>query len=237
MSTPDAAFDLARAMVDIGTAAGRAVVAVVTSMDQPLGYAIGNALEVEEAVQTLRGGGPEDLRELCLVLGSQLVRLARGTADDRGARSELDALLRSGAALAKFRDLVTAQGGDGTVADSPALVLPKAAHSAAVTAPLAGYIARIDAMLLGEAARVLGAGRQKKDDHIDPAAGICLVLKAGENISAGQPWASVYAPDPVRLKAGVEMLRGSITITPDKPETPPLIYGFVDRDGRETRLY
>ncbi|MDB5076040.1 MAG: pyrimidine-nucleoside phosphorylase, partial [Chloroflexi bacterium] len=147
MSAPDDAFALARAMVEIGAAAGRAVEAVVTSMDQPLGLTVGNALEVEEAVETLRGKGPADLRELCLVIGSRLLLLARNSSDMNGARDDLVGLLDSGAALEKFRQFVVAQGGDGRVADSPRSVLPQSSLSSDVTVPTSGYIESNDALM------------------------------------------------------------------------------------------
>jgi pyrimidine-nucleoside phosphorylase len=235
MQTTDKAFELARAMIEIGTSAGRAVVAVVSNMNQPLGRAVGNALEVEEAIQILRGDGPDDLRELCLVLGSQLLQLAENEVNEERARRHLVDVLDSGAALTRFRDLVVAQGGDGRVVDAPESVLPRAVCTDAVTSPGSGYIQGIDALRVGEAARVLGAGRLMKDDIIDPAAGVRLSLKVGDAVSAGQEWASIYAPDAARLAEGSQVLSGAITVSIEKPAHIPLVFGLVDRYGRETR--
>jgi pyrimidine-nucleoside phosphorylase len=236
MSSPGDAFALARSMVEIGRAAGRAVEAVVTSMDQPLGLAIGNALEVEEAVESLRGGGPADLRELCLVLGTRLLLLARKSSDIRGAREELIQLLDNGAALEKFRQFVLAQGGDGSVADTPRRSLPQAALSSDVLVPESGFISGIDALTVGEAARSLGAGRQRKGDPIDAAAGVCLLHKVGASVTAGTPWATVYASDRDKLNMGRRLMQSALVTSSVEPKQIPLIYGTVDRQGNEARL-
>jgi pyrimidine-nucleoside phosphorylase len=235
MAKPADAFALARAMVDIGLDAGRDVEAIVTSMDQPLGSTVGNALEVEEAVDTLRGGGPADLRELCLVLGTRLLRLARGDVDAAAARAELDRVLDSGAALEKFQQFVVAQGGDGRVAESPRSVLPQPTLTRDVIAPMNGYIAAMDALTVGEAARASGAGRQRKGEPIDPAAGIRLLSKVGSEVTAGMPWACVYSSDGSRLDAGQRLMESALTISENAPDAIPLIYGSVDRDTLTAR--
>jgi thymidine phosphorylase len=205
-------------------------------MDQPLGLTVGNALEVEEAVATLRGEGPADLRELCLIIGSRLLLLAHNSSDMRGAREELVRLLDSGAALEKFRQFVIAQGGDGRVADSPRTVLPQSSFSSDVIIPTSGYIASIDALTVGEAARSLGAGRQRKGDPIDAAAGIRLLYKVGARVTAGMPWARVYSNDQAKLDAGRQLMESALVSSATEPKQIPLIYGAVDRQGNESRL-
>ncbi|MGH2411422.1 MAG: thymidine phosphorylase, partial [Chloroflexota bacterium] len=155
MTRPDDAFALARAMVAIGTAAGRSVQALVTGMEQPLGMAVGNALEVQEAIATLRGEGPEDLRELCLALGSRLL-VAAGGGSVEAAEAKLRGLLAGGAALERFRAFVSAQGGDPSVADDPDGVLPQPRAAETLVAPRSGFVQAIDALKVGDAARALG---------------------------------------------------------------------------------
>ena len=237
MSTPDRAFSLAHALVDIGSAAGRAVEAAITGMDQPLGFAVGNALEVQEAIETLQGHGPADLRELCLLLATQLSALARELTDTEGVREEMAQLLSNGKALESFRALIAAQGGDPRVADDPATVLPSAPISRNVLAATSGYVSEIDVMMVGEAARSLGAGRLRKGDSIDYAAGILVHAKVGMRVEAGTAWATAYASDIGRLDAGARQLESALSLGEAKPPEPPLVYGTVDRYSYETRFY
>jgi pyrimidine-nucleoside phosphorylase len=234
MSRPDDAFALARAMTAIGSAAGRSVQALVTDMSQPLGLAVGNALEVAEAVDTLRGEGPGDLRDLCLALGGKLLASCMGSTEE-DAKARLSGLLADGSALERFRDFVVAQGGDPAAADRPGDILPSAAVSDVLTAADSGYIAAIDALAVGDAARALGAGRLKKTDLIDPGAGLILNHKAGDLVAAGDPWVSLFGADEARLHAGKALLTEAIKIVPAPVVPPPLIYGGVDIQGRETR--
>jgi pyrimidine-nucleoside phosphorylase len=236
MARPDDAFALARAMVAIGSAAGRSAQALVTDMSQPLGLAVGNALEVSEAVETLRGGGPRDLRDLCLALGGALVAACEsGTEDEAGAR--LSGLLDNGTALERFRAFVAAQGGDPSVADRPKDVLPSAPKSEVLTVAESGYIGAIDALAVGDAARALGAGRLKKSDAIDPAAGLVLASKVGTRVAHGDTWVTLYGADDSRLSAGKAILMEAIKIVPTPIDAPPLIYGAVDTRGRESRKF
>ncbi len=237
MSTPDQAFALAHALVGIGTAAGRAVKALITSMDQPLGLAIGNALEVREAVDTLQGNGPADLRDLCLLLATHLTALARGSSDIDAIRQELEQLLDGGQALERFRLMVAAQGGDPRVAVDPGAVLRTARASHDVLTPSRGFVRFIDAKVVGEAARALGAGRQRKDETIDHAAGIVLRAKVGAHVEAGAPWARAYAADDEHLEAGVRLLERALVTSADMPSEIPLVHGIVDRDLGETRYH
>lgn len=234
MSRLDDAFTLARAMVAIGAAAGRSVQALVTDMEQPLGLAIGNALEVKEAIATLKGEGPDDLRDLCLALGSRLLAVAANQ-PVLEAEATLRRVLEDGSALERFRRFVAAQGGDPAVADRPDDVLPYAQNWLALSAPRAGYIGAINARDLGDAARALRAGRLRKDDRIDPAAGIVLHAKVGARLNAGEPWATMFAESAERLAEGGALLRQAITLVADPYQPPPLIYGVVDPAGHETR--
>ncbi|HLA24766.1 MAG TPA: pyrimidine-nucleoside phosphorylase, partial [bacterium] len=188
MKTLEAARELARTMVDIGAEVGRRAVAVISDMAQPLGLAVGNALEVREAIETLRGAGPEDLRELCLTLGSHMLVLAEVASTPEAARARLAEALERGEALRKFGEMVRAQGGDGSVVEEPDR-LPTAPVVEAVVSPAAGFVAAIDAEALGVAAMTLGAGRATKDDTIDPAVGIVLRKKVGDAVRRGEPLA------------------------------------------------
>lgn len=184
MTTPAAARALAEALVSVGTANDRQVVAYVTEMDQPLGQAVGNALEVREAIQTLRGWGPSDLTELALTLAAEMIVLA-GLAPNRHlARRVAAQAVASGAALEKLRALVIAQGGDSRVVDAPEL-LPTAPVVAAVTSQVAGWVSEIDAGLVGSTMIALGAGRATKADAVDHAVGAVFERKVGTPVRPG----------------------------------------------------
>jgi len=192
MTGREEAFRLARAMTAIGRGAGLEVVALVTAMDQPLGCAVGavgNALEVGEAIGCLRGQGPRDLEELCLALGSHMLALAGVVSGAAEGRERLEAVLASGEALEKFRRMVEAQGGDGRVVDRPEELLPQAPATARARAPRRGWVAAIDALAVGRETMRLGAGRQRKEDAIDPAVGVVLEAKVGDFVEKGAPLA------------------------------------------------
>ena len=192
MKSLEEARALARAMVSIGNRLGRRTTAVISDMNQPLGYAVGNALEVREAIETLQGRGPKDLEELCLVLGGQMVVLS-GKADSTGEAEEmLKNALRSGQALDKFREWIASQGGDPAVADDPDR-LPRAAYQIEVPARDAGVVAEIVADEIGLAAMMLGAGRATKDSEIDLAVGLTLHKKIGDPVEKGEPLATIHA--------------------------------------------
>jgi len=234
MSRPDDAFALARAMVAIGTAAGRSVQALVTGMEEPLGLAVGNAVEVKEAIATLKGQGPEDLRDLCLELGSRLLAAAAGGPVD-AAMVKLRQLLDAGEGLERFRAFVAAQGGDPSVVDDPDGVLPRAREQATLVAAQSGFVKAVDALKVGDAARALGAGRLTKSDQIDYAAGILLKVKVGARVQAGDPWARIFAPDARHLAAGRALLEEALKIKDDPVQAPALLYGAVDSSGMESR--
>ncbi|MCL6452142.1 MAG: pyrimidine-nucleoside phosphorylase [Alicyclobacillus sp.] len=192
MKDLDDARTLARTMVEIGRRAGRKTVALLTSMEEPLGRAVGNALEVREAIQTLRGEGPEDLTELCLALGAEMAVLAGAAHSPEEARRTLLAVIENGQALAKLKAFIAAQGGDSRVVDDLSL-LPKAPVVATWTAPRAGFVAALHAEEIGRVAMRLGAGRAKHDDVIDPAVGLVLLRKVGQTVQAGEAVVEVHA--------------------------------------------
>ncbi|MBL6008866.1 pyrimidine-nucleoside phosphorylase [Bacillus halotolerans] len=192
MKTEEDAAELAKAMVRIGNKVGRQTMAVISDMSQPLGFAIGNALEVKEAIDTLRGEGPEDLHELVLTLGSQMVVLAKkaGTLDE--ARAKLEEVMKNGKAFEKFKDFLKNQGGDSSIVDDPSK-LPQAAYHIDVPAKEAGVVSEIVADEIGVAAMLLGAGRATKEDEIDLAVGIMLRKKVGDKVEKGEPLVTLYA--------------------------------------------
>jgi pyrimidine-nucleoside phosphorylase len=222
MKSPQRAAELARAMVEIGRLAGRRTSALVTDMDQPLGRAVGNALEVKEALATLRGEGPEDLLALCLELGSELLVLAGLAGSDAEARERLLRTVADGSALDRFRRMVVAQGGDGAMVDDPER-LPAAPVREAVRARRSGYIVGIDAEAVGRAAMVLGAGRVRKGDLIDHATGIMLGVRIGDKVMAGDELAVLHARLPLAAVATEDAVMESFCIGDAPPPRRPLV--------------
>ncbi|AOY05505.1 pyrimidine-nucleoside phosphorylase [Bacillus subtilis] len=192
MKTEEDAAELAKAMVRIGNNVGRQTMAVISDMSQPLGFAIGNALEVKEAIDTLKGEGPEDLHELVLTLGSQMVVLAKKADTLDEARAKLEEVMKNGKALEKFKDFLKNQGGDSSIVDDPSK-LPQAAYQIDVPANEAGVVSEIVADEIGVAAMLLGAGRATKEDEIDLAVGIMLRKKVGDKVEKGEPLVTLYA--------------------------------------------
>ena len=223
MKTPEQGEELARAMVEIGRHAGRNVRAVLTDMDAPLGRLAGNSLEVQEALATLRGEGPDDLHELCVLLAEEALTAA-GFPEDARARAE--ATLQGGAALAKFRAFVVAQGGDPAYVDDPAR-LDVAPGRAEVSAEAGGYLSAVDALGVGRAVLVLGGGRERKGDAIDHGVGVELLVKPGEAVTAGQPLLRVYHRGGRGLERALELLRAGVSIGSERPVVPPLILGRI----------
>lgn len=202
MKTLEGARNLSRAMVDLGSAAGLAVVAVITSMDQPLGMAIGNIVEVQEAVATLRGGGSSDLLDLCVILGAEVMVVSGAASTITEARTRLEATISSGDAHRCLRDLVASLGGSPDAIDHPE-TLPSAPWQTPVVATQDGVVARIDALAIGEVAMRLGAGRATKGAFIDPAVGIVLAVRAGDRVKAGQSLGVVHSREPLGSGAGL----------------------------------
>ena len=203
MQTLEDARQLASLMVAIGELAGRRVVALLSDMNQPLGCAVGNALEVQEAIETLHGGGPQDFREHCLTFSAYMLTLGGIVSDLTPGRALAVQALDEGSAFQKFRSLVSAQGGDVSYVDDPDK-LPKAQVVEMVKAPRSGYLVQINARIVGEAAVTLGAGRTRKGDPIDHAVGIVIHHKVGDFVEKGQPLFTIHANDPARRLSHVE---------------------------------
>ena len=225
MKTTDDAEDLSRKMVDIGKAAGRNMAAVISDMDTPLGRNIGNALEIKEAIDTLKGNGPDDLKEVCLTLATNIITLSLGI-DEATARSQAEDALESGKAYEKFREFISAQGGNIDVIDNTEL-LPKAEIVYDVLAKNSGYITNMQAEAIGSASVVLGAGREKKDDIIDYSAGIILCKKTGDKVTKGEKIAEFHLSDKSRLPQAKKMFLSAVTIGDTAPEKQKLIYKVI----------
>lgn len=231
MKTLPDALELARQMVAIGTAHGRKVAALITDMDKPLGHNIGNALEVAESMAVLQGKGPADLTEVCLQLAANMLVLA-GKGDLRACRAMAEGSIRDGSAFIKCCQMFEAQGGDSAVLKDAAR-FTAAKYSYELLAKADGYIAKNDVERIGNASVLLGAGRIKKEDNIDFAAGIIIHKKLGDYVTAGQRLCTFYADDPALFAAAEEMYRGGLVLSAEKPPLPPLIYARVTAEGTE----
>lgn len=232
MKSLEASIALAEAMVAIGTEVGRETIAVITNMDEPLGPSIGNALEVAEAIETLRGRGPKELTALCVELAAQMVRAGGQAATEAEAREKVTALLHGGAGLAKLKELIAAQGGDARVVDEPER-LPAAARRVPVPAPRDGYVAAIDAEALGVTAMLLGAGRATKEAAIDLAVGLKLTKRVGDAVAAGEALAELHmnSSDPAATERMVRRAAEAFRLQPEPAEPLKLIYAVVTKDG------
>lgn len=226
MKTHEEAEALAKAMVQIGNRAQRKTMALISDMNQPLGFAIGNALEVKEAIETLKGQGPKDLTELCLTLGSYMVLLGEKAQDIEEARKMLEQFMDDGSALNKFKTFLASQGGDSSVVENPEK-LPQAEYQIPLLSKEEGYVSSMNAEEIGRSAMLLGAGRSEKDAPIDLAAGIVLRKKIGDPVAKGEPLAILHTNKEEVVEEIKEKLRESIQISPDRPEPPPLIYGVI----------
>ena len=224
MKTLEGSKDLAHAMVSIGNNVGRRTMAVISDMSQPLGAAIGNALEVQEAIDTLKGQGPKDLEDLCLALGSQMVFLAGKASSLEDAEAKLREVIANGKALDKFRDFLANQGGDASVVDHPER-LPQAAYKIEVPAPRGGVVSEIIADEIGVAAMWLGAGRATKESEIDLAVGLMLNKKVGEAVEAGESLVTIHANSEDVANVTKKIL-AAISIA-DSAKAPTLIYGTI----------
>lgn len=217
---------LARTMVDLGEAMQRKTIAVLTQMNQPLGLSVGNALEVREAIAVLQNEGPDDLRELCLTLGSFMLYLGQKAECLESARELLKKALATGLACQKFADFLEAQGGNKEVINNPDL-LPRAEFQELVLAEKDGFVGELNAYEIGRAAMLLGAGREKKDDLIDPAAGIVLHKKLGEPVKKGEALAELHTNDCSALAAAQKIVKANYILGAEKPGALPLIYEMI----------
>jgi len=222
MKTLPEARRLARAMVAIGRAMRRPTVALLTGMNRPLGRAVGNALEVIESIECLRGRGPADLMEVTLALTEKMVLLARLEKTPKAARARLQRALASGAALEKFRETIRAQGGDPRVIDDTAR-LPQARRIIEIRAGSAGYVRDVDAMPIAQAALRLGVGRERVDTRVDPAVGLSALAQVGERLAKGDLLCRLHVNDERHLDEATALARGAFTIGKAKPRLSPLI--------------
>jgi pyrimidine-nucleoside phosphorylase len=226
MKSREDARKLAVSIVANGRANGLKTEALITSMDAPLGRAVGNALEVRECLDTLRGNGPKDLEDLSVELAARMVRLGGLAADDAAATEQVRAALTSGRGLEKFRQMVERQGGDPRVVDDPAR-LPAAPHREMVTADRSGFLVTLDAEAVGRAAMALGAGRNKVEDAVDPAVGAVVKATVGRRIKAGDPLVELHYRDAASLPAARALLKSGVVIGDEEPTVRSLILEVV----------
>ncbi|GED29505.1 pyrimidine-nucleoside phosphorylase [Brevibacillus centrosporus] len=226
MKSIEEAEVLAKAMVDIGTQVGRKTVAVISDMNQPLGFAVGNALEVKEGIDTLAGKGPRDLTELALAIGSRMLVLGGLVEDEQSGRAKLEEIMASGKAVEKLAQMVEAQGGDKSDVYETSR-LPKAAIIHELVASDDGYVAQIDAEAVGHASVVLGAGRLTKEMAIDLAVGMVLHKKRGDQVKAGDILMTIHANKEELLASALQELEGAIVISTKPPVDQPLIYKII----------
>ena len=217
---------LAKEMVSIGTMAGKKTVAVITDMDQPLGRAVGNSLEVREAIDTLRGEGPADFKEVVFALGSQMLMLAGRAADEKEARALMEGVIEDGSALDKFAQFVRAQGGDAAPVYDTSL-LPVAGKTLEVTAKERGYVHRILAEDIGIACMTLGGGRETKESAIDLSVGIILEKKNGDAVSDGEVLATIYGNDDAKMQAAYEKIAHAYEIAKEPAAFVPVVREYI----------
>ncbi len=228
MKSRDRARELAQTMVGIGQAYEVKTVALLTAMDAPLGNEVGNANEIIESIAVLRGQGPEDLVEVTMALGIEMLSVAGIEAQPEKARAMLEATRTSGKALEVFASVIEAQGGDPRVTEDPGSVLPRAPHHSEVSAGRDGYLRGLDALKVGVAAMRLGAGRERKEDTVDPAVGITVLVKPGQAVEASQPVLRLAYRHPARLDEALAVLDGAIDIGDEESESMPLILERVE---------
>jgi pyrimidine-nucleoside phosphorylase len=226
METEQEAQALASLMVGIGKEMGRRVCAVISDMNQPLGNAVGNAVELREALDTLRGRGPTDFRRHCLTIANQMLFLAGKDEEEAGSKAQLERLLREGQALAKFREWIAAQGGDLNHVDDPSR-LPTAKILREVPAPRSGYVANLNARDVGLTTMLLGGGRAKKGDQIDHAVGVVLQAKIGDRLEEGQPLLTIHADDEAKLAGARQRLLAAYEWSDEPVSPPPLLHQIV----------
>ena len=230
MKTLDDSFALAKEMVEIGSAMNRETIGIISDMDEPLGSAVGNALEVIEAIEALKGRGPKDFMTLCETLGSYMLVSAKVASDYEDGVKRIREALESGAALEKFKEFVANQGGNPMVAEDYSL-LPKASHIVEIKSDKTGYIEKIEAETVGVSAMILGAGRETKEDKLDLSAGIILKKKVGDFVNEGDTLAEMHFTRENKLEEATRRFKNAYIISEEKPELKKLIYGVVTKDG------
>jgi pyrimidine-nucleoside phosphorylase len=226
-------IQLAQAMIELGAEHACPVVALVTAMDRPLGYACGNALEVAEAIDVLKGGGPPDLIEVTFALGAEMLVLATLASTREGARAMMDAAIRSGKALRKFEEIISAQGGDAGVV-SDALLLPQALHRAEFKGNREGVVQSVDPRGIGYGVIALGGGRRNMEEAVDPSVGFVITAKPQDRVARGQTLATIYARTKKDLETGRSVLEKAIVIGDSAPPPLPLVSHRITAGGVET---
>ena len=224
------AIYLAELMVETGKRMGKRVVALITDMEQPLGRKVGNALEVEECLEVLGGGGPEDLRELCLELSAWMFALGGKSSSVADGRKLAAEMITSGRARDKFREIIRLQGGDAGVVNDPS-VLPQAKNKAVAVTQKDGYVTGIRCEQVGVASMLLGGGRERKEDSIDPAVGVVLEKKAGDRVQPGSVLCTIHYNSDARFHEALAMLADSFIIGPKAPAARPLVRKIIGADG------
>ena len=233
MRSNEEAFELARLMVKIGSLMGRKVAALITDMNQPLGMAVGNALEVKEAIELLSGKiNPSDpLYEVCMLLGVQLLKMAGLADSDSDARSSLRAAIDSGEGLRRLQRMIELQGGDASYVSLDKIdELLNVKKKIDIRSTKEGYISAIQAEKIGTAAQMLGAGRETKADTIDPSVGLVMKVRCGDHIGFDEPLATFYVNDETRLEEAMKLFREAIVISDQKPERVPMVYAVITED-------
>lgn len=230
MKTLDDSFELAKEMVDIGNGMNRETIGMITDMDEPLGFAVGNSLEVIEAIETLKGRGPKDFVHLCETLGAYMLVLSKVADNFDEGMDKIREAIKSGEALEKLRVFIENQGGDKRVVDDYSL-LPQAKVKVSIKAEKSGYISKIEAEEVGMAAMILGAGRETKEDVLDLAAGIVLEKKVGDYVDKGDILANMYLNKEDKFESAKERFINAYSIVDKKIEPRKLIYGVVTKDG------
>ena len=226
------ALELARTMIGLGEANGVRTVALLTAMDRPLGHACGNALEVEECLLALRGEGPADLMAVTYALAVEMLLAARVESDPSAARARLEATITSGDALQKLAEIIEAQGGNPAVAEDPAL-LPQAPASAVFTASRSGVVTAVLPRPVGHGVILMGGGRTRVEDAVDPAVGFVITARPGDRVEASQPLATIYARDDAGLAAGASALAEAIRLDEEAPTPLPLVSHRVTSTGTQ----
>lgn len=230
MKTLDDSFALAKEMVEIGTAMNRETIAIISDMDEPLGSAVGNSLEVIEAIEALKGRGPKDFMTLCETLGAYMLVSSKIASDYEDGAKRIKEALESGAALNKFKEFVANQGGNPMVAEDYSL-LPQASHIVEIKSDKTGFIDKIEAEAVGVSAMVLGAGRETKEDELDLSAGIILKKKVGDFVNEGDTLALMHFNRENKFEDAKRRLKNAYIITEDKAQPKKLVYGVVTKDG------
>ena len=226
MKTPEDAKRLAEMMVNIGKRAGKKICALITDMDRPLGIAVGNASEVREAVETLQGGGPNDFRELCVILTAEILKLS-GKGNREECLEMAEQSLHDGSAYAVFREMVRAQGGDARAVEDPSL-LGESIYDCEIRAEQDGYIAKMNTESIGIASLLLGAGRNRQEDQIDYNAGIRILKKTGDFVKRGDLLAVLYADREALFEAASETYKSALSFSVEAPLSEPLVLGRVE---------